>query len=120
MSLIRSCGNHTTELRFVQILRKYKVTGWRRGQKLPGRPDFVFFKHRVAIFIDGDFWHGNPKKFRLPKSNCDYWEKKIRGNRLRDRRINKTLKSMDWQVIRFWESALKDEEAVMARLKLVL
>jgi len=120
MGRIRSNGNFSTELRFVRIMRKYKIVGWRRRHKLPGRPDFVFMKYKVAVFIDGDFWHGNPKKFRLPKSNCDYWEKKILGNRKRDREITRTLKQMGWKVLRVWESALSEEEAIMTRLKLLL
>jgi DNA mismatch endonuclease, patch repair protein len=120
MSRIRSNGNYTTEVRFIQMMRRYKIWGWRRRTKLPGRPDFVFTKRKVAVFIDGDFWHGNPKKFRIPKSNCDYWEKKIAGNRDRDRAVNKELKRLGWRVIRFWESSLMDEEAVIAKLTLLL
>jgi DNA mismatch endonuclease (patch repair protein) len=116
MALIRSEGNHTTELRFLQILRKHKIRRWRRKYRLHGRPDFVFLHHRLAVFIDGDFWHGNPKKFRMPKSNCVYWKSKILRNRARDRRVNKTLRSMGWQVIRFWESSLRNEQAVIAKL----
>jgi DNA mismatch endonuclease (patch repair protein) len=41
-----------------------------------GKPDFVFHKAKLVVFIEGDFWHGNPKKYRLPKSNCDYWKRK--------------------------------------------
>jgi DNA mismatch endonuclease (patch repair protein) len=120
MSRIRSQGNYTTEVRFLRLMRRYKIAGWRRRTKLPGRPDFVFTKHRVAVFIDGDFWHGNPRRFRLPKSNCDYWQEKIMGNRKRDRQINKELKTLGWRVIRFWESSLGDEEAIIAKLKLLL
>jgi DNA mismatch endonuclease (patch repair protein) len=120
MSRIRSNGNYTTELRFLRLMRQYKISGWRRRSKLPGRPDFVFTKFKVAVFIDGDFWHGNPKKFRLPKSNCAYWEQKIAGNRRRDREVNKALKQLGWRVLRIWESSLKDEEAVVARLQLLL
>jgi DNA mismatch endonuclease, patch repair protein len=120
MGRIRSNGNYSTELRFLRIMRKYKISGWRRSHKLPGRPDFVFVRRKVAVFIDGDFWHGNPRRFRLPKSNRDYWERKILGNRSRDREINRILRKLGWRVIRFWESSLKDEEAIMARLKLLL
>jgi DNA mismatch endonuclease (patch repair protein) len=117
MARIRSNGNQTTELRFVRILRDHRISGWRRGIKLPGRPDFVFAKHKVVVFIDGDFWHGNPRGFRLPKSNCKYWEAKIKGNKNRDRRINKELKKMGWRVVRFWESSLKNEQAIITKLK---
>jgi len=117
MSRIRSRGNFATELRFIQILRKHKISGWRRGIKLPGQPDFVFPQSRLAVFIDGDFWHGNPCNFRLPKSNLDYWREKILTNRLRDRRYNRQLKKMGWNVLRFWQSSLKRDAAVVARLR---
>jgi DNA mismatch endonuclease (patch repair protein) len=120
MARIRSNANFTTELRFLRILRRYKISGWRRRSKLPGRPDFVFTRRKVAVFIDGDFWHGNPKRFRLPKSNVGYWEQKILGNRMRDREINKELKRLGWRVLRFWESSLRDEEAIMGKLTLLL
>jgi DNA mismatch endonuclease (patch repair protein) len=120
MARIRSSGNHTTEVRFIRMMRNYRVSGWRRNIKLPGRPDFVFAKNRVAVFIDGDFWHGNPKKFRLPKSNCAYWQQKILGNRNRDRKITKELKRLGWSVLRFWESSLSNEDAIVAKLKTLL
>ena len=120
MVRIRSRGNHTTELRFVRILRRYKIRGWRRGSRLVGKPDFVFSKAAVVVFIDGDFWHGNPKKKRLPKSNCDYWTKKIASNKARDRFVNRALRQEGWTVIRFWESDLRDGEAIAARLTLLL
>lgn len=120
MSNIRSTGNFTTELRFIAIMRRFKITGWRRKKKLPGKPDFVFERARVAVFIDGDFWHGNPQKFRVPKTNSEYWREKILGNRKRDQQINRDLKVLGWRVIRFWESNLRDEEAIIAKLKTLL
>jgi DNA mismatch endonuclease (patch repair protein) len=120
MSRIRSNGNYTTEMRFISLMRRYKVSGWRRRCKLPGRPDFVFTKRKVAVFIDGDFWHGNPMKFRLPKSNCAYWREKIAGNKTRDHKINRELRRLGWRVLRFWESSLQDEEAIVGKLKLVI
>jgi len=120
MARIRSNGNYSTEVRFIRMMRQYGIAGWRRRTKLPGRPDFVFTKRKVAVFIDGDFWHGNPRKFRIPKSNCDYWERKIFGNKMRDRAVNKELKRLGWRVIRFWESSLNDEEAIIGKLQLLL
>ena len=120
MSRIRSRGNRTTEIRFMRLLRRHKLRGWRRGSKLVGRPDFVFSKARVVVFIDGDFWHGNPKKYRVPKSNCNYWQGKIAGNRARDRMVNRLLRADGWTVVRFWESDLRDGEAVAAKLALLL
>jgi DNA mismatch endonuclease (patch repair protein) len=120
MGRIRSNGNYSTEVRFIRMMRHYGIAGWRRRSKLPGRPDFIFTKRKVAVFIDGDFWHGNPRTFRLPKSNCEYWEKKILGNRERDKEINRQLKRFGWRVLRIWESSLSDEEAVIGKLKLLI
>lgn len=120
MSRIRSKGNAATELSFIKIVRKYKITGWRRGSKLFGKPDFVFPRERIAVFIDGDFWHGNPRKFRLPLSNLEYWTKKILSNKRRDRRVNSYLRKHGWKVLRFWQSSLRNEMAVVARLRRAL
>ena len=118
MARIRSRGNQTTELRFIRMMREYKIRGWRRGSKLPGRPDFLFPTQRVAVFIDGDFWHGNPRKYRCPKTNSAYWRAKINRNRERDREVSRVLRKLGWKVLRFWESSLINEEAVMGKLKL--
>jgi DNA mismatch endonuclease (patch repair protein) len=120
MSRIRSRGNESTELRFIRILRKHKITGWRRGSVLPGKPDFVFKGARVVVFVDGDFWHGNPRKFRVPKSNVDYWAPKIEATRRRDATNNRQLRKLGWRVLRFWESGLRKERAVAAKIKRAL
>lgn len=117
MAKIRSRGNAATELRFIEILRKHKISGWRRGVELFGKPDFVFPSKKLAVFIDGDFWHGNPRKFRLPKSNLSYWEEKILRNRRRDRQVNRFLRKKGWKVCRFWQSSLKSEATVVLKLK---
>ena len=119
MSGIRCKGNCSTEQRLIAIMKRFKITGWRRGIKLPGKPDFVFRRARVVIFVDGDFWHGNPRRYRLPKSNIEYWQKKIEGNRARDKVITRTLEDLGWCVIRIWESALRDEEAIATRISAV-
>jgi DNA mismatch endonuclease Vsr len=86
-----------------------------------GKPDFVFAQRKLAVFLDGDFWHGNPKTHRIPKSNVEYWTKKIRANKRRDRLVNRTLKLQGWRVFRAWESDLKNDiEAVMAKLRLIV
>jgi DNA mismatch endonuclease (patch repair protein) len=120
MSTIRSRGNIATELRFIEIVRKHKIVGWRRGSVLPGKPDFVFARQHVVVFLDGDFWHGNSRKFRIPKSNVAYWTKKILSNKRRDRLVNLQLRTRGWRVIRFWQSSLKNEARVVARLRRVL
>lgn len=82
---------------------------WRRGYRyrlkssLPGKPDIVFHRQRLAIFVDGCFWHGCPKHFQLPKTRSEFWRKKIESNRQRDKEINALLKSCGWNVYRVWE-----------------
>lgn len=116
MSKIRSWGNAATELRFIDILKNNKISGWRRHMKLPGKPDFVFPSQKLVVFIDGDFWHGNPRKYRSPQSNSEYWKQKILSNQRRDRRINRLLRAKGWKVFRFWQSNLKNEVTVIAKL----
>jgi len=120
MSRIRSNGNYSTEMRFIRMMRQHKISGWRRRSKLPGRPDFLFPKKRLAVFIDGDFWHGNPRRFRIPKTNRNYWSAKIAGNKNRDRAINRLLRKSGWRVLRIWESSLANVEAVIGKLNLWL
>src|SRR5690606_26892541 len=92
MSRIRSQGNESTELRLARLFRANKINGWRRNSRLPGRPDFVFPKERVAVFVDGCFWHGCPKCALRSNTNRGYWSAKIVGNRQRDRRHSRTLR----------------------------
>ena len=74
---------------------------------LPGRPDLVIPAARLAIFCDGDFWHGNPRNFKLPQTNPEFWMKKIQYNRAKDRRVTRFWRGRGWTVIRIWESTLK-------------
>jgi len=106
MSSVKSSNNKSTELKFIEILKHFKITGWRRNYRIKGRPDFVFLKDKTAIFIDGCFWHGCPKHCRLPKSNRKYWADKIDRNKARDKIIKKYLKNKEWNVLRFWEHEL--------------
>lgn len=78
---------------------------------LPGKPDVVFARQRVAIFCDGDFWHGREWDKLAPKlqdgHNAGYWVEKIRTNRARDLKTSQILRERGWVVLRFWESDLK-------------
>lgn len=107
MSRVRSKRNTTTELKLLALLRAARIHGWRRGSRLKGNPDFVFRKERLAVFVDGCFWHGHDCGRNLtPKTNADLWLKKIQGNKSRDRRINRNLSSKGWTVVRIWECRL--------------
>jgi len=112
MALIKSKKNKSTELRLIQQFKEHNIKGWRRNYKLFGKPDFVFVKKKIAIFIDGCFWHGCSKHRRLPKSNVQYWTNKISRNIERDKLVSETLTSKGWKVIRLWEHEIKDFSGV--------
>lgn len=116
MAAIHSEGNKATELRLVAILRAYGITGWRRHRILPGRPDFVFDRERLAVFVDGCFWHGCRRHLRMPQSNREYWQRKIARNVARDRTSKLLLKKAGWRILRLWEHSLKAPNTVARRL----
>ena len=103
MAAIRGRGNQTTELRLASALRFFGLSGWRRHLPLPGKPDFAWRKEKVAVFVDGCFWHGCPNCYRAPRHNAEFWKAKVEGNRRRDRRADRALRAMGWKVLRIWE-----------------
>ena len=115
MAAIRSTGNRDTEMRLAAILRAHGITGWRRHQPLPGKPDFVFRQERLAIFVDGCFWHNCPKHGHKPGSNRDYWLPKLRRNHERDTSVKRALSKAGWTVVRIWEHDLLDGHRVARR-----
>jgi len=116
MSRIKSRENDKTEVRLAKLLKAEGIRGWRRHLPIPGRPDFSFRKHKVAVFVDGCFWHGCPRCFRLPKQNRAFWKAKIEGNRKRDRSVNGRLRMLGWKVLRIRECQLKKPERVVGRV----
>lgn len=97
------------------VVRKYL---WSRGfryrvnnPRLPGHPDIVLRKYHTCIFVNGCFWHGHEgcKYYRVPKTNTEFWERKISRNRERDREEQKQLARMGWHCITVWECELKGE-----------
>ena len=130
MSAIRSRGNAATELRLIALFRAHGITGWRRGASLQGKveglklkafrakPDFVFRPHKLAVFVDGCFWHGCLLHATQPKTNATFWRKKISTNRTRDRLVSHTLRARGWRVLRIWQHELsrKNERHLLARL----
>ncbi|MHA2219315.1 MAG: very short patch repair endonuclease [Candidatus Hodarchaeales archaeon] len=101
---------------------------YRKQYKIVGKPDFVFVRSKLAIFCDGDFWHGNNWKLRGIKSlkqelsgYSEYWAKKITANIERDKKVNKELKKAGWNVVRFWESEIKrNPERIATKILLIL
>lgn len=108
-----------------EIVRKYLFSrGFRyrkNDRKLPGTPDLVLPKYRTVIFVNGCFWHGHKgcKYFVWPKSNAEFWRKKIESNIARDRRNEIQLKNMGWNVLVVWECELRSakKQATLERLE---
>jgi len=106
MSNIRS-QNTKPELIIEKELKKRKIYFSRNPKNIFGKPDFIFRRKKIVLFVDSDFWHCHPTRFIKPKSNLEYWEKKIERNISRDKLVNRTLKKEGWKVIRIWEYDIK-------------
>lgn len=108
MRAIRSSGNKTTEIRLVTLLRENRLDGWRlHPSRVSGKPDLFFKAGRVAVFVDGCFWHGCPKCGHIPKTNRAYWKAKIARNLSRDELISRTLRASGLRVVRLRECDLR-------------
>jgi DNA mismatch endonuclease (patch repair protein) len=113
MAAIRS-RNTKPELLLRSALRQVGATGYRlHARSVPGRPDVVFTRWRVAVFVDGVFWHGHPDHFD-PVDATSYWRDKIARNRERDRMANQALAGEGWRVVRLWDLDVKAAPAAAA------
>jgi DNA mismatch endonuclease (patch repair protein) len=110
MSLISSKRNKSTEIKLITLFKANGVKGWRRGYSVKGHPDFVFLKQKIAIFVDGCFWHGHDCRNTRPKDNEEFWQKKRELNIAHDKQINELFQKRGWTVIRVWECELKGKE----------
>ena len=119
MSRVRSSKNKSTEEAFIKVLRAHSIKGWRRRALVIGKPDFVFAAHKIAVFVDGCFWHYCPKHCRLPSSNASYWREKLINNRKRDNKVNKDLRNRGWIVIRFWEHEIKGGRSIDRKIQIL-
>lgn len=109
--------NSVAECIVMQELKKRNIYFAKHVKKIIGCPDIVFRRKKVIVFIDSDFWHMNPKKFIMPKTNVEYWRKKIARNKERDEFVNKTLSESGWLILRFWESEIKkDRNSVIEKI----
>jgi DNA mismatch endonuclease (patch repair protein) len=120
MSRVRGRENAATELKLIGLFRLAKITGWRRRSRVFGKPDFVFPKSRVAIFVDGCFWHQCPTHGTIPAGNRTFWKAKLERNSRRDKLVARTLKASGWRVVRIWQHDLRDSKKVLKRLRKVL
>lgn len=137
MARIRGRGNKRTEIALAALFRKHHVVGWRRHKRIQlfpkgskstsvrkttnsVRPDFVFRSSKVAIFVDGCFWHLCPKHGMLPSTNEEFWQQKLEGNKQRDRRVTRLLRNAGWKVLRIWEHDVRSGDRVLLRVLRVL
>ena len=109
MSSIRSKGTRI-ERSLCAMLAGMKLSGWQKNSlTVAGKPDVVFPSEKIALFIDGCFWHGCPNcNVKVPATNTDYWIKKIKRNKLRDIEVAKQLNGEGWIVLRIWEHDMKN------------
>ena len=116
MAAVKS-QNTGPEIQLRKALFKYGVRGWRCNyKKAPGRPDIAWPARRVAVFVDGAFWHGHPSRHK-PGRSGEYWDLKIRKNVERDRRVDRELRKDGWEVLRIWDFEIrKDLSSVVKRV----
>lgn len=116
MSRIRSHGNESTENSLAKLFRRHQINGWRRQMevrsgnfetKFKVKPDFIFWKRKLAVFVDGCFWHSCPTHGHQPEGNRKFWKSKFARNQARDRFVNRKLRNLGWRVIRIWECRLR-------------
>jgi DNA mismatch endonuclease, patch repair protein len=106
MSRVRST-NTEPELALRRALWAAGLRGWRIHPKVQGRPDLAWMGRRLAVFVDGAFWHGHPDYYK--GQSGAFWDAKIAANRARDQRVNETLTSQGWRVLRLWDFEIKRE-----------
>jgi len=122
MRSVKSRYTKSTEIRLQSIFTKYCITGWRKDYPVKGHPDFVFLKKRVAVFVDGCFWHGHDCRNTRPSSNAEYWSAKRERNQRRDDEVTDMFIKRGWTVLRIWECELKkkNEDALVKRLQKII
>src|SRR3954469_23113330 len=100
MSRVKGRENKATELMLITIFRSAGITGWRRRSTIFGKPDFVFPIQRLAVFVDGCFWHACPLHGSVPLSNRPFWKNKLQKNIARDKFVRRKLRRGGWRVLR--------------------
>ncbi|MBW4039889.1 MAG: very short patch repair endonuclease [Acidobacteria bacterium] len=109
MAAVRCNGNKTTELRLRMAFVRAGIRGWSfQRTDLPGKPDFFFPSSKLAVFVDGCFWHGCSRCGHVPKTNTSFWAMKIDRNRKRHRKVANLLNRRGISTVRFWEHQLRD------------
>jgi DNA mismatch endonuclease (patch repair protein) len=101
--------NTSPEVALRRALFAAGVRGWRcHYRRAPGKPDLAWPGRRVAVFVDGAFWHGHPSRHKPGRSGA-YWDEKIEANVARDRRVDATLRKDGWTVVRVWDFEIRKD-----------
>jgi DNA mismatch endonuclease, patch repair protein len=117
MAAIRGKNNKTTEIALRMAFVRAGLTGWCLHPGLPGTPDFYFPRLRLAIFVDGCFWHSCPRCGHIPKTRSSFWSAKLNRNRERAKSVSKQLAAKKVTVVRLWEHELKSSELISSVLR---
>ena len=112
MRKVKSKKNKSTELRLIDIFKQNGITGWKRNYPVKGHPDFVFLKEKVAVFVDGCFWHGHDCRNTRPAENKEYWHKDVTA----------MFEARGWKVLLIWECELKkrNETILVEKIQSIL
>lgn len=113
MAAIKGKHNRSTDIQFRMALVRAGIKGWLTHPNLPGKPDVYFPKNRVAVFLDGCFWHGCRRCGHIPKTNSLFWATKFARNKGRDRKNSQLLRKQGIHVIRAWEHSLKNKKQLI-------
>ena len=118
MSKVRSKNNKSTELALIKVFKENNITGWKRNYPVKGHPDFVFLEKKIAVFVDGCFWHGHDCRNTRPDDHSEYWSQKRERNVRHDKKITALFEQRGWTVIRIWECELrkKNKDILMEKL----
>lgn len=119
MRKVKSKGNKSTELRLIKLFKENGINRWRRNYPVKGHPDFIFLDKRVAIFVDGCFWHGHNCRNTKPREHSNYWNEKLSNNLKRDSEITDLFNTRGWSVLRIWECELKRKNQAETLLRIV-
>jgi DNA mismatch endonuclease (patch repair protein) len=122
MKAVRSRGNQTTELKLISLFNANHITGWSRNYPVKGHPDFAFKNRRIAVFVDGCFWHAHDCRNIRPKANERFWEDKRNKNIEHDKAITHVFLERRWKVLRIWECELNKDNLprTLSRIRAVI
>lgn len=122
MRAVKSKNPKSTELTLIKLFKENHIIGWRHSYNVKGHPDFVFLDKRIAIFVDGCFWHGHDCRNTRPADNAEYWAKKRAKNIQHDQDTTAIFEARGWTVIRIWECELKKKNIAqtLQRIKIAL